>query len=113
MKLTTRLALVLAVSATSMAACGAEGCEDSVFVQVSEQAMTVTPKDVTVCRNGTVEWNSEGPSRFQVVFPGRRAGPTTRDDPTTHVIQATSEAGEYPYNVQIRGVDLDPRIIIQ
>ena len=111
MKLATKLATFLTISIVTSTAWGA--CEDSVFVQVSEQAMTVTPKDVTVCRNGTVEWNSEGPSRFQVVFPGRRAGPTTRDDPTTHVIQATSEAGEYPYNVQIRGVDLDPRIIIQ
>lgn len=113
MKLTTTVALVLAVSATSMVAWGAEDCEDSVFVQVSEQEMTVTPQDVTVCRNGTVEWNSEGPSRFQVIFPGRRAGPTTRDDPTTHIIQATSEAGEYPYDVRILGQDLDPRIIIR
>ena len=80
MKLTTTVALAFTVSVTSMAAWGAEDCEDSVFVQVSEQEMTVTPKDVTVCRNGTVEWNSEGPSRFQIVFPGRRAGPTTRPD---------------------------------
>lgn len=83
------------------------------FVEVNEQASTVTPKDITVCQGGTVEWNSEGPSRFQVIFPGPRAGQTTRDDPTTHIVEATAPIGDYPYDVRIGDTVLDPVIRIR
>ncbi len=111
MKPAIKLATFLTIPLIASAAWGA--CEDSVFVEVNEQAETVTPKDITVCQGGTVEWNSTGPSRFQVIFPGRRAGATTRDDPLTHIIQATAPIGDYPYDVRIRGTVLDPVIRIR
>ena len=113
MKPIIKIALVLASLTTSVAAWAAGDCQDSVFVEVDEANMTVLPKDVFVCQNGTVTWTSAGPTRFQVVFPGRRAGETTRDDPLTQAIQATAPVGEYPYDVMIRGQALDPRIIIR
>lgn len=111
MKLAIKLATFLAISATTSIAWGA--CEDSVFVEVNEQAETVTPKEITVCQGGTVEWNSEGPSRFQVIFPGPRAGPTTTNDPTRHIIQATAPIDDYPYDVRIGDTVLDPVIRIR
>lgn len=111
MKLAIKLATFLTISTIASTAWGA--CEDSVYVEVNEEASTVTPKEITVCQRGTVEWNSEGPSRFQIIFPGRRAGVTTRDDPTMHVIEATAPIGDYPYEVRIRDTVLDPVIRIR
>ncbi len=111
MKPAIKLATFLTISTIASIAWGA--CEDSAFVEVNEQAGTVTPKEITVCQGGTVEWNSEGPSRFQVIFPGQRAGATTRNDPTTHVIEATAPIGDYPYDVRIGNTVLDPVIRIR
>ena len=60
-----------------------------------------------------MEWKSEGPTRFQVIFPGRRAGATTRDDPLTHIIEATAPIGDYRYDVRIGSTILDPVIRIR
>ena len=111
MKLAIKLATFLTISTIASIAWGA--CEDSVYVQVDEEAETVEPKEITVCQGGTVEWNSTGPSRFQVIFPGRRAGATTRDDPLTHIIEATAPIGDYPYDVRIGSTVLDPVIRIR
>ena len=111
MKPAIKLATFLAISTIASIAWGA--CEDSVFVQVNEQAGTVTPKEITVCQGGTVEWNSEGPTRFQVIFAGQRAGATTRNDPLTHIIEATAPIGDYRYDVRIGSTVLDPVIRIR
>lgn len=104
---------ILVFGFAGAAAFAQDGCSDSVFVNVDEANMTVGPKTVAVCRNGTVTWQSAGPSRFQIVFPGPRAGPERRPGEFVVVVDATSAPGEYPYRVMIRGEELDPTIIIR
>jgi plastocyanin len=88
-------------------------CANEAKVQVDEASMTIAPKEVRVCQGGRVEWTSDGPSRFHVIFPGPRPGNETRGDPTYVVVEATNAKGNYPYVVKIKGQELDPLVIIE
>jgi len=90
-----------------------ETCNQAAYVQIDESTMTLSPKTVTVCQGGTVTWESAGPTRFQVIFPGQRAGPERRASDLVVTVDAQSPPGDYPYLVQIRGQELDPTIIIR
>ena len=82
-------------------------------VTVDEANMMVEPKTLEVCNGDVVTWETNGTSNFHVIFAagGPPGSPSQGDG--FYSVTISSNPGNYPYDVKIRGVSLDPMIIIK
>jgi plastocyanin len=97
-----------------MVGAAAYGCGDDYWtVTVDEASMTVEPKDLEVCNGDVVTWETTGMSKFHVIFAvgGPPGNPAQGDG--TYSVTISANPGNYPYDVKINGVSLDPMIIIK
>jgi plastocyanin len=110
----TKTTAFIAVICAMVGSSAHSDCGTDVWtVTVDEASMTVEPKDLEVCNGDIVTWETTGTSNFNVIFAvGGPPGSPARGD-GTYSVTISANPGNYPYDVKINGVSLDPMIIIR
>ena len=81
-------------------------------VSVDEINMVVTPKELEVCNGDVVTWRSNGSEMFHVIFAAGSPPGSPQQGDGVYSVTISAQPGRYPYDVKIRGVSLDPTIIV-
>ncbi|HEY5647800.1 MAG TPA: hypothetical protein VIS76_17750 [Pseudomonadales bacterium] len=101
--------MLLAIFGSAVSAdCGS----DYYTVTVDEASMSVMPKELSVCNGDVVEWRNSGPSDFHVIFAAGGPPGSPQQGDGTYSVTISATPGSYPYDVKIRGMSLDPTIIV-
>ena len=81
-------------------------------VSVDEINMVVTPKELEVCNGDVVTWQSNGSEMFHVIFAAGGPPGSPQQGDGFYSVTISAQPGRYPYDVKIKGVSLDPTIIV-